>query len=230
MPPVCSIVVPIYNEEPVLPILLRRLDDLLGQFDGPGEVIFVDDGSGDASSIVCEAKARSDRRFRYVRLSRNFGHQIAISTGLDLARGEAAIVMDGDLQDPPEVVLDMVAQWKLGYEVVSGQRLSQTDESHFKKITADLFYCLIHKLSPAQIPRNVGDFRLVDRKVIDCFRGMPERDRMVRGMFAWLDFKQTVVQFHRPGRAAGQTKYPIGKMARLAVSSLVSFSDARAEQ
>jgi len=226
MNPVYSLVVPIYNEEAVLPILLRRLDGLLDRLDGPAEAIFVDDGSRDTSSIICEAKARADTRYRYIRLSRNFGHQIAITTGMDRARGDAVIVMDADLQDPPEVVLEMVAKWKEGFEVVYAERLSREGEGRFKRWSADLFYRLIAKLSAIEIPRNVGDFRLVDRKAIDCFRAMPERDRFVRGMFAWLGFRQTSVTFHRAPRAAGETKYPLFKMMRLAVAGVVSFSDA----
>jgi glycosyltransferase involved in cell wall biosynthesis len=226
MNPVYSLVVPIYNEEAVLPILLRRLDALLDKLDGPAEALFVDDGSSDASSIVCEAKARADKRYRYIRLSRNFGHGIAITTGMDRARGDAVIVMDADLQDPPEIVLDMAAKWREGFEVVYAERLSREGESRFKLWSADLFYRLMARLSAVDIPRNVGDFRLVDRKVVDCFLAMPERDRFVRGMFAWLGFKQTSVQFHRPARAAGDTKYPLYKMMRLAVTGVVSFSDA----
>jgi polyisoprenyl-phosphate glycosyltransferase len=226
MNPVYSLVVPIYNEEAALPILLRRLDGLLDEFDGPAEAIFVDDGSSDASAIVCEAKARADKRYRYIKLSRNFGHQIAITTGMDRASGDAVIVMDADLQDPPEVVLAMVAKWKEGFDVVYAERLSREGESRFKRLTADLFYRAIGKLSAVDIPRNVGDFRLIDRKVLDCFRAMPERDRFVRGMFAWLGFKQTSVQFHRPPRVAGETKYPLFKMIRLAINGVVSFSDA----
>jgi dolichol-phosphate mannosyltransferase len=226
MTPVYSIIIPIYNEEATLPILLRRLDGLLDQLDSLGEVLLIDDGSQDAGSIVCEAKARSDQRYRYLRLSRNFGHQIAITAGLDAARGDAVVVMDADLQDPPEVVHDMIAQWKTGYEIVYAERLSRAGESRFKRATADLFYRLLDRLSPVAIPRNVGDFRLVDRKVVDSFRAMPERDRFVRGMFAWLGFKQTFVQYHRLARVAGQTKYSFTKMARLAVNGLVSFSDA----
>jgi dolichol-phosphate mannosyltransferase len=226
MNPVYSLVVPIYNEEAVLPMLLRRLDALLDQLDGSAEAIFVDDGSRDAGGIVCEAKARSDPRYRYIRLSRNFGHQIAITTGMDRARGEAVIVMDADLQDPPEIVLDMAAKWRQGYDVVYAERLSREGEGRFKRWTADLFYRLMNKLSAVEIPRNVGDFRLVDRKAVDCFRAMPERDRFVRGMFAWLGFEQTSVPFHRPPRAAGETKYPLFKMMRLAVAGVVSFSDA----
>ena len=226
MKPVYSLVIPIYNEEAVLPILLRRLDALLDRLDAPAEAIFVDDGSKDTSSIVCEAKARADKRYRYIKLSRNFGHQIAITTGMDRASGDAVIVMDADLQDPPEVVIDMVAKWKEGFDVVYAERVSREGESRFKTMTADLFYRLIGRLSKVEIPRNVGDFRLVDRKVLDCFRAMPERDRFVRGMFAWLGFSQAVVKFHRPPRAAGETKYPLVKMMRLAVNGVVSFSDA----
>jgi dolichol-phosphate mannosyltransferase len=226
MKPVYSIVVPIYNEEAVLPVLLHRLDNLLQQFDGPGEVVLVDDGSSDTSAIVCEAKARSDRRFRYVRLSRNFGHQIAITSGLDFAQGDAVVVMDADLQDPPEVVLEMIARWKAGAEVVYAQRLSRLGVSRLKRVAGDLFYRLLSQLSSVAIPRNVGDFRLVDRRVVDHFRAMPERDRFVRGMFAWLGFKQAVVTFHRPPRAAGETKYPLAKLARLGMSGVISFSDA----
>ncbi len=226
MTPVYSLVVPIYNEEAVLPMLLRRLDALLDALDAPAEAIFVDDGSRDASPIVLEAKARADRRYRFVKLSRNFGHQIAITTGMERAAGEAVIVMDADLQDPPEVVLDMIAKWKEGYQVVYAERLSREGESRFKRAAAGLFYRLLGKLSDVEIPRNVGDFRLVDRKALDAFLAMPERDRFVRGMFAWIGFRQTVTQFHRPPRAAGTTKYSLARMARLAVDGVVSFSDA----
>ena len=199
MNPRYSLVVPIYNEEAVLPILLRRLDALLDRLDGPAEAIFVDDGSSDASAIVCEAKARADKRYRYIRLSRNFGHQIAITTGMDRARGDAVIVMDADLQDPPEVVIEMIAKWKEGFEIVYAERLSREGEGRFKLWTADLFYRLMARLSAVEIPRNVGDFRLVDRKVVDCFRAMPERDRFVRGMFAWLGFQADVRSVPPPG-------------------------------
>ena len=226
MSPVYSLVIPIYNEEAVLPLLLRRLDALIDALDAPAEAILVDDGSSDASPIVLEAKARADARYRFIRLSRNFGHQVAITTGMARAAGRAVIVMDADLQDPPEVVLEMVAKWREGFDVVYAERLSRAGESRFKRLTADLFYRAIARLSAVDIPRNVGDFRLVDRKALDCFRAMPERDRFVRGMFAWLGFSQASVQFHRPPRVAGQTKYPLFKMIRLAVSGVISFSDA----
>jgi len=219
-------VIPIFNEEAVLPILLRRIDTLMDQLDGPAETIFVDDGSTDCSSIVLEAKARDDHRCRYVGLTRNFGHQIAITAGMDAAKGDAVVVMDGDLQDPPEVVLDMIAKWKEGYQIVCGRRLAREGESAFKRWTAGLFYRLLGRLSAIEIPSEVGDFRLVDRQALDAFRAMPEHDRFVRGMFAWLGFRAAEVAFRRPARAAGDSKYPLRKMLRLAVNGFIGFSDA----
>ncbi|MDQ0471179.1 glycosyltransferase family 2 protein [Labrys wisconsinensis] len=224
--PIYSLVVPIYNEEAVLPLLLHRLDRLLEALDGPAEVIFVDDGSRDCSPIVLAARARDNPSYRYIRLSRNFGHQVAITAGMDRASGDAVIVMDADLQDPPELVLEMVAKWREGYEIVYAQRLSREGEGRFKKATADLFYRLLDRLASVEIPRNVGDFRLIDRKVLAAFSTMREKDRFVRGMFAWMGFKQTAVTFHRQPRAAGETKYPLRKMLRLAANGIVSFSDA----
>jgi dolichol-phosphate mannosyltransferase len=221
-----SIVIPIFNEEAVLPILLRRLDALMDKLDGPAETIFVDDGSTDCSSIVLEAKARDDHRCRYIGLTRNFGHQVAISAGMDAAKGDAVVVMDGDLQDPPEVVLDMIAKWKEGYQIVCGRRLAREGESAFKRWTAGLFYRLLGRLSAIEIPSEVGDFRLVDRQALDAFRAMPEHDRFVRGMFAWLGFRAAEVAFRRPARAAGDSKYPLRKMLRLAVNGFIGFSDA----
>jgi len=221
-----SLVLPVFNEEAVLPLLLHRIEKLLASLDAPAEAIFVDDGSRDTSSIVLEAKAKHDPRFKFIRLSRNFGHQIAITAGMDAASGDAIVVMDADLQDPPEVVLEMIERWKEGYEIVQARRLSRDGESAFKKKTASIFYRLLGKLSSVDIPRDVGDFRLIDRKVLEAFREMPERDRFVRGMFAWLGFKHCEVAFHRPARAAGETKYPFWKMLRLAVNGVVSFSDA----
>jgi dolichol-phosphate mannosyltransferase len=151
---------------------------------------------------------------------------VAITTGMERAAGRAVIVMDADLQDPPEVALDLVAKWKEGYEVVYAERLSRAGESGFKRLTAALFYRLMSALSEVEIPPNVGDFRLVDRKALDAFLAMPERDRFVRGMFAWIGFRQAVVTFHRPPRAAGETKYSLAKMIRLAANAVVSFSDA----
>ncbi|WP_181703265.1 glycosyltransferase family 2 protein [Chthonobacter albigriseus] len=220
-----SIVIPIFNEEAVIPLLLHRLEALMRQLDGRTEVIFVDDGSRDSSSIVLAAKAAHDPRYHFVALSRNFGHQLAITAGLDLARGDAVIVMDADLQDPPEVILDLVAEWKKGGEIVYAQRIEREGETWFKRKTADLFYGILRRLTAVDIPRDVGDFRLVDRKVLDVFKQMRERDRFVRGMFGWVGFRQTAVPYVRSARAAGSTKYPLRKMLRLANDGLVGFSD-----
>jgi len=221
-----SIVIPIFNEEAVLPILLRRIDALMDKLDGPVETIFVDDGSTDCSSIVLEARARDDHRCRYIGLTRNFGHQIAITAGMDAANGDAVVVMDGDLQDPPEVVLDMIAKWKEGYHIVCGRRLAREGEGRFKRWTAGLFYRFLGRLSAIEIPGDVGDFRLVDRRALDAFRAMPEHDRFVRGMFAWLGFRAAEVAFRRPARVAGDSKYPLRKMLRLAMNGVIGFSDA----
>ena len=222
-----SIIVPIYNEQAVLPILLRRLDALIGeQLDGPAEVIFVDDGSTDCSSIVLDAKAKADPRYRYIGLSRNFGHQVAITAGMDAAAGAAVVVMDADLQDPPEAIVEMVERWKEGYDIVHARRLSRDGDSAFKRWSAGLFYRLLGRLASIDIPADVGDFRLIDRKVLEAFRAMPEQDRFVRGMFAWLGFKQTEVSFHRQPRAAGETKHPFWKMLKLAVNGVLGYSDA----
>lgn len=221
-----SIVIPVFNEEAVLPILLKRIDALMDGLDGPAEAIFVDDGSSDCSSIFLQAKAKEDRRYRYIGLSRNFGHQAAITAGMDAAAGAAVIVMDADLQDPPEVVGEMIARWKDGCEIVYGRRLSREGESSFKRWTADIFYRMLKRISSIEIPSNVGDFRLIDRKALDAFLRMPEQDRFVRGMFAWLGFRQAEVSFHRLPRVAGKTKYPLLKMLRLAVNGAIGFSDA----
>ena len=221
-----SIVIPVFNEEAVLPVLLRRLDLLLARLDGPAEAIFVDDGSSDSGPVVLQALAKRDPRFRYIGLSRNFGHQVAITAGMDAAQGEAIVVMDADLQDPPEVVEQLIAKWKEGYDVVYARRLSRAGESRFKRATAHLFYRMLGRMSSVGIPADVGDFRLIDRKVLDALRQMPEQDRFVRGMIAWLGFRQTEVTFHRLERAAGETKYPLFKMARLAMNAALGFSDA----
>ena len=223
--PVYSLVIPLFNEEAVLPLLLDRLDALLEQLDGPGEVSFVDDGSRDATGLIAARRAAGDPRYRYLALSRNFGHQIAITAGMEHAVGDAVVVMDADLQDPPEVVLQLAAQWRAGFEIVYAARLSREGESRLKLWTASLFYALIRKLTAVDIPANVGDFRLVDRKAVDAFRSMPERDRFVRGMFSWMGFSQTCVEFHRASRKAGHSHYGWSKMIKLAGDGIVGFSD-----
>ena len=222
---VYSLVIPIFNEEAVLPLLIRRIIMLLDTLDAHAEAIFVDDGSSDTSVIYLRGMVAQEPRFKLIELSRNFGHQIAISAGMDAAAGEAVIVMDADLQDPPEVVLELIAKWKEGYEIVYARRIKREGETMFKRVTANLFYRFMEKMTSVAIPRDVGDFRLVGRKALETFKRMPERDRFVRGMFGWMGFKQTAVPFERPARAAGETKYPFWKMLRLAVHGIVSFSE-----
>ena len=226
MDPVYSFVLPIFNEEAVLPALFDRLEAVLESLDGPSEVIFVDDGSTDASVALLTQRVSEDSRFRYIGLSRNFGQQIAMTAGLDAASGEAIILMDGDLQDPPELIFQMVEKWREGFDIVYAQRKSRAGESRFKLMTASLFYKMMSKLAAIDLPQNVGDFRLIDRKALDAFRSMREQDRFVRGMFTWVGFRQTAIEFERAERAAGETKWPVGKLVKLAVSGLVSFSDA----
>ncbi|MDX8455898.1 glycosyltransferase family 2 protein [Mesorhizobium sp. VK9D] len=223
--PVYSLVIPIFNEESVLPLLVRRITALIDTLDASAEAIFVDDGSRDTSVIFLRGMAAGDPRFKLIELSRNFGHQIAITAGMDAAAGDAVIVMDADLQDPPEVVLDLIAKWKEGYEIVYARRVKREGESLLKRLTASLFYRVLEQMTSVTIPRDVGDFRLVGRKALETFKRMPERDRFVRGMFGWMGFKQAAVAFERPVRAAGETKYPFWKMVRLAVHGIVSFSD-----
>lgn len=185
-----SLVLPIFNEAEVMPQLLARVAALLDRLDGPGEAIFVDDGSTDGGASHLAAAMESEPRFRLIRLSRNFGHQIAITAGMDAAEGEAVVVMDADLQDPPELVLDLIAKWAEGYEIVYARRVRRQGETWFKRATANLFYRLLGTLTPVAIPRDVGDFRLIGRKALETFRDMPEHDRFVRGMFAWMGFRQ----------------------------------------
>ncbi|EHK56370.1 glycosyltransferase family 2 protein [Allomesorhizobium alhagi] len=217
--------IPICNEEEVLPRLIGRIKLLLRRLDGETEVIFVDDGSQDGSVGYLREMIAAEPGFRLVELSRNFGHQIAITAGMEAARGDAVIVMDADLQDPPEVVLDLVAKWKEGFEIVYARRVSRQGETWFKRFTARLFYRLLERMTPVHIPRDVGDFRLVGRNALETFKHMPEHDRFVRGMFGWMGFKQAAVPFERPARTVGQTKYPFWKMMHLAIHGIVSFSE-----
>jgi dolichol-phosphate mannosyltransferase len=224
--PTYSFVIPIYNEKDNLPALYERITAILTQLGETSEVILIDDGSRDGSYASMIELSQKDQRFKVIRLSRNFGHQIAISAGMDHATGSATIIMDADLQDPPEVVLQMVDKWKEGYEVVYGVRQLREKETFFKKITAAVFYRLLRNLSEVQIPADVGDFRLVDRKALDAFLALKEKNRYVRGMFSWIGFKQIPVYYVRHGRHAGETKYPLRKMLKLAKDGIISFSSA----
>jgi len=222
--PTYSFVVPVHNEEQVLPELATRLQAVLQRLDGSAEVILVDDGSRDSSLALMHGIHARDPRFRIVELSRNFGHQLAITAGLDYARGRAVVVMDADLQDPPEVALELAAKWREGYEVVAAVRDERLGESWFKRTTASLYYRLLRRLSSVDIAADVGDFRLVDRKALNAFKALREKDRFVRGMFSWIGFRQAEVRFVRAERRAGETKYPLRRMVDLALDGLLSFS------
>ena len=220
-----SIVVPVYNEQETLGELHRRVSQLMDQLDGPCELVLVNDGSNDESHSIMMELADKDPRVKVVELSRNFGHQLAVTAGLDYASGEAVIIMDADLQDPPEVALEMATRWREGYEVVYAIREHRAGESWFKRASAGLFYRILRRLTKTDIPVDTGDFRLVDRKALEAVRQMPENRRFLRGMFAWVGFRRTGVKFHRDDRYAGQTKYPLRKMVRLAVDGILGFSN-----
>lgn len=220
-----SIVIPILDEAETLPELESRLAALFERLDGPCEAILVDDGSTDGSFELMAAMNLRDPRFRVVRLSRNFGHQIAITAGLDAASGEAVVVMDGDLQDPPEVVLQMVERWRQGFDVVYAVRKARAGEPRGRQLRAALFYRLLRRLADTEIPVDVGDFRLVDRRALEAFRSMRETNRYVRGMFSWVGFRQTSVEFVREERQCGVTKYPLRKLVKLGADGLLGFSD-----
>ena len=224
--PEYSFVIPIFNEEGCLPELLGRLRKVQDELDGSSEVILVDDRSTDRSFALMTEAAAQDPRIKIVRFSRNFGHQLAITAGLDVAAGRAVVVMDGDLQDPPEFVLELAKRWREGHEVVYAIRVARRGDSFFKRTTAALFYRLLRRLSGRDIPANVGDFRLVDRKVVDAFKEMREANRYVRGMLSWVGFDQIGVPFARAERFAGKTKYPLRKMINFAIDGVIGFSDA----
>ena len=224
--PTYSLVVPAYNEEAVVSELVARLGQLMDALDGDAEAILVDDGSRDRTyELMVEATAGDDR-FRLVRLSRNFGHQIALTAGVDLAAGEAVVVMDADLQHPPEVVLELAKRWREGYDVVYGVRDERTGETRFKRYTADWFYRGFNRISEVPVPVDVGDFRLVDRRVLHVFLQMRESNRFVRGMFSWIGLEQIGVPYQGSERFAGESKYPLQRMLRFAVAGVISFSSA----
>lgn len=220
-----SIVVPCYNEDAVLRELHQRLNAVLDQIsDATCEIIYSDDGSDDQTTDILRQLQASNPRVRVISLSRNFGHQIAVSAGLEHASGDAVVIIDADLQDPPEVIPEMIERWRDGYHVVYGLRSKRAGETRFKLLTAKVFYRLLNRLSHIEIPIDVGDFRLLDRKVVDVLLAMPERDRFLRGMISWIGFKQIAVIYDRAPRSAGGSKYPFMKMLRFAVDSVISFS------
>jgi len=222
--PRLSVVVPLRNEEELLPELIDRLTRVLEGLEGPWEVILVDDGSTDGTyGLAVEAHGR-DPRLKVVRLSRGFGHQVALSAGLDLAHGKAVVTMDGDLQHPPEVIPELVASWESGDEIVYAVMVDRPGESRFKDWTARVFYRMLGRLADIDVPAGAGDFRLVDRKALDAVRAMRESNRYLRGMFSWVGFRQSGVPYVPLARTAGNTKYTSMRMLRLATDAVIGFS------
>jgi dolichol-phosphate mannosyltransferase len=224
-PVTLSVVIPVYNEEHTLEALAQRLAAVLGSLGEPWEVIFVNDGSMDSSGEMVRRFHQNDARFKSVALSRNFGHQVAISCGLDFAAGKAVVVMDADLQDPPEVLPDLVARWREGWDVVYAVR-QKRKESVFKRGAYKAFYWLLKRVSYLDIPLDSGDFSLIDRRVVDLLKRMPERNRFVRGLRTWVGLRQTGLEYARAARYAGESKYSLTKLVRLAFDGLVSYSYA----
>lgn len=223
-----SIVIPLYNEFAGIPALFERMkriaDRIQSEFSAEVELILVNDGSSDGSETALNEQAKLDSRFKVIHFSRNFGHQTAITAGLEWATGQTVSVMDGDLQDPPEVLLEFLAQWKLGFDVVYGVRKVRQGETAFKLWTASIFYRLIRRLTNVDIPVDTGDFRLMDRRAVDSFLKLRERHRFVRGMVSWIGFRQTGVLYKREPRNFGSTHYPFRKMLKFALDGITSFS------
>jgi len=219
-----SIVAPIFNEKDNLPELHRRVTEVMESTGEPWELILVDDGSTDGSTEGIRELAQTDEHIRPIIFARNFGHQIAITAGWDYARGDAVVIIDADLQDPPELILEMAKKWREGYEVVYAVRAERNGESWFKLWTASLFYRIIYRITDVKIPLDTGDFRLMDSKVVNVLKKMRERHRFPRGMSAWVGFKQVGIEYNRAARVAGETKYPFRKMIRLAINAVTGFS------
>jgi len=219
-----SIIAPIFNEKENLSELHRRVSEVMDSLGEAWELILVDDGSTDSSTDMIRELAKKDKRIRPVIFARNFGHQIAITAGWDYARGDAVVIIDADLQDPPELIVEMAKKWREGYEVVYAVRKEREGESWFKLWTASLFYRLIYRITDVKIPLDTGDFRLMDRKVVNVLKQMREKHRFPRGMSSWVGFKQIGIEYKRAARAAGETKYPFRKMFRLAINAVTGFS------
>ena len=224
MKPKYSIIAPVYNEEGNLDRLYQEIKRTMDSTGEPWEMVLVNDGSRDRSAEIMASFHEQDPRIKTLCFARNFGHQIAVTAGLDYVSGEATIVIDADLQDPPSVILQMIEEWKKGYEVVYGVRSERKGETWFKKATAKFFYRLIYRITDVDIPLDTGDFRLVDRKVVDTLKTMREQARFIRGMTSWVGFKQTGVEYVREERFAGETHYPLKKMLKLALNAITGFS------
>ena len=223
-PPVYSIVVPAYNEAETMPEFIARTTAVMKKLGETWELVIVDDGSSDRTSEIVQLHASKDKHIKPLLFARNFGHQIAVTAGMDHALGQAIILIDGDLQDPPEVIPELIANWRDGYEVVYAVRKQRKGESFFKRITASFFYRLINRITDIDIPLDTGDFRLMDRRVVDVLNQMREHHRFLRGMSAWVGFRQVGVPYDRAPRFAGETHYTLGRMIRLALTAITGFS------
>ncbi|OQB14382.1 MAG: hypothetical protein BWY15_01240 [Firmicutes bacterium ADurb.Bin193] len=219
-----SVVIPVYNEKEVVRETHKRLKAVMDKTGEAYELIFVNDGSNDDTGSIVKDIIKADKNVKLIDFSRNFGHQVAISAGMDASSGDAVVVIDADLQDPPEVILEMIKKWKEGFDVVYGKRIKRKGETLFKRITAKLFYRILKKLTSVDIPVDTGDFRLIDKKVKDVFMRLTEKSRYVRGLISWVGFKQTAVEYVRDERFAGETKYPLKKMIKFAADGVTSFS------
>lgn len=219
-----SIIAPVFNEADSVDTLHQRVEAVMEGLGEPWELLLVDDGSRDGSRELILQLAQEDRHVRPIIFSRNFGHQIAVTAGLDYSLGEAVVIIDADLQDPPEVIPELVEKWREGFEVVYAVRAERKGETWFKRATASLFYRLIYRITDVEIPVDTGDFRLIDRKVVDALKHMKERHRFLRGMAAWVGFRQIGVPYTRQARTAGETKYTFGKMVRFALNAVTGFS------
>ena len=222
--PTYTIIAPIYNEVDNLQVLYDRVSAVMDQTGEPWEILMVDDGSSDGSTDIIQELHSKDSRIKPVIFARNFGHQIAVTAGLDASQGDAVIIIDADLQDPPEAILDLIKKWKEGYEVVYAVRSKREGETWFKLITASAFYRLIQRITDVNIPTDTGDFRLLDRKVVNVMNQMREKHRFLRGMSSWIGYKQIGVEYERAERYAGETKYPLKKMIRFASDAITGFS------
>jgi polyisoprenyl-phosphate glycosyltransferase len=224
--PLLSVVIPVYNEEVVIEALHSRLLQVLAPTFPSFEIIFVNDGSKDKSGQLLDAICNSDSRFKSLHFSRNFGHQAAVTAGLHAATGQAVVVSDADLQDPPELIQDMIAKWRDGFDVVYAQKIRRKGIGPLKRAAYYIYYRLLRSLTDVEVPPDTGDFCLMDRKIVDLLNSMPERNRYVRGLRAWLGFRQTAILFERPARFAGETKYPFRRMVGLATDGILSLSKA----
>jgi len=221
--PEISVIIPVLNEEQNITVLADRLTEVLNK-KFSYEIIFIDDGSSDGTIEKLKILTYKNKDVKVIEFSRNFGNQAAVSAGLNYCTGECAVIIDGDLQDPPELIPEMVNKWREGYDVVYAQRIFRKGESYFKRITASIFYRLLQRLTNVKIPKDTGDFRLIDRKVVHALKQMPERNRFLRGMVAWAGYRQTGIEYVRDKRFSGKTKYPLFKMLRFAVTGITSFS------